>query len=82
MDENDPVDDSEFVYRRIHAQFYDPTLPISVQREAFRPNQNDTTGISVLRGRYSLELGLMSGKLAKSDTGTFRDQAECGKVVS
>ncbi len=49
MDETDPVEDSEFVYRRIHPTFFDAALPIPVQREAFRPNQNDTTGLSVFR---------------------------------
>jgi hypothetical protein len=53
MDETDPVDDGEFVYRRIHPIYFDPSLPIPVQREAFRPNQNDTTGLSVFRATFA-----------------------------
>jgi hypothetical protein len=53
MDEKDPVDDNEFVYRRIHPIFFDPALPIPVQGQAFRPNQNDTTGLSVFRATFA-----------------------------
>jgi hypothetical protein len=53
MDENEPVDDSEFVYRRIHPNFFDVALATSVQRDAFRPTQNDTTGLSVLRTNFA-----------------------------
>jgi hypothetical protein len=52
MDERDPVDDAEFVYRRIHRAFLDPKIQILVQFPAFRPNQNDTTGISVFRADF------------------------------
>jgi hypothetical protein len=52
MDELQPVDDSEFVYRRILQRFYDPELPVPIPPLAFRPNQNDTTGISVFRARF------------------------------
>jgi hypothetical protein len=51
-DELQPVDDSEFVYRRIPQRFYDPELPVPIPPLAFRPNQNDTTGISVFRARF------------------------------
>jgi hypothetical protein len=49
MDENQPVDASEFVYRRIHRTYYQAGLPIPIQPAAFRPNPNDTTGLSVFR---------------------------------
>jgi hypothetical protein len=52
MDERDPVDDGEFIYRRIHRVFLDPKTQILVQFPAFRPNQNDTTGISVFRAHF------------------------------
>ncbi len=52
MDEHDPVDEGEFVYRRIHRTFLDPMAPIPVQFPAFRPNQNDTTGILVFRSGF------------------------------
>jgi hypothetical protein len=45
MDEKQPVDDSEFIYRRIHRMYYQADLPMPVQPVAFRPTQNDTTGI-------------------------------------
>src|SRR5438128_668080 len=53
MDELEPVDDSEFVYRRIHPQFFDPALAVAVQLEAFRPSRNDNTGLSVFRARFA-----------------------------
>lgn len=53
MDEHEPVDDSEFVYRRIHPKFYNSALPVAVLLEALRPNRNDSTGLSVLRARFA-----------------------------
>jgi hypothetical protein len=52
MDEHDPVDDGEFVFRRIHRTFFDPRVQIPIQFPAFRPNPNDTTGLSVFRARF------------------------------
>lgn len=49
MDEHDPVLDGEFVFRRIHRSFYTPGVATPVWPWAFRPNANDTTGISVFR---------------------------------
>lgn len=40
-----PVEASEFVYRRIHRSFLDPALELPVQPAAFRPNENDKTGL-------------------------------------
>ena len=53
MDENDPVDDGEFVYRRIHPTFYDPSQPIPVRLLAFRPSEQDAAGLSVLRAQFA-----------------------------
>jgi len=53
MDENEPVDDDEFVYRRIHPHFYNEVLPVAVLFEAFRPSRHDSTGLSVLRARFA-----------------------------
>ena len=53
MDENEPVDEREFIYRRIAPLYYDAGLTISVQREAFRPTANDSTGLSVLRALFA-----------------------------
>jgi hypothetical protein len=52
MDEHEPVDESEFVYRRIPRMYY-TNLEMPVQREAFRPTKNDATGVSVLRARFA-----------------------------
>lgn len=51
-DENQPVEDDEGVYRRIHRMYYQLGLPIPIQPASFRPNENDTTGISVFRERF------------------------------
>jgi hypothetical protein len=53
MDEHAAVDDSEFVYRRIHPQFYNAALQVAVLFEAFRPSRSDTTNLSVLRARFA-----------------------------
>ena len=53
MDENEPVDDSEFVYRRIHPDFFDAALVPAIQPRAFRPTGSDVTGLSVLRARFA-----------------------------
>src|SRR6266851_9584789 len=53
MDEHEPVDETEFVYRRIHPNFYNPTLRVAVLPEAFRPSRSDTAGLSVLRARFA-----------------------------
>jgi hypothetical protein len=53
MDEHEPVEDSEFVYRRIHPRFFSPASSVSVLFEAFRPNRSDVTGLSVFRARFS-----------------------------
>jgi hypothetical protein len=47
-----PVADDEFVYRRIPQNFYLPGFRPAVQTFAFRPNQNDTTGLSVFRAGF------------------------------
>ncbi len=53
MNEHEPVDDNEFVYRRIHPRFYQSSSPLPVLYEAFRPNRNDVNGLSVLRPRFA-----------------------------
>jgi hypothetical protein len=52
MDERDPVDDGEYVYRRVHRAFLDPKLPIPIQLPAFRPTANDATGLSIFRAGF------------------------------
>jgi hypothetical protein len=41
MDEQEPIDEAEFVYRRIHPKFYKSSAPVPVLYEAFRPSQSD-----------------------------------------
>src|SRR5258708_21178864 len=53
MDETEPVEESEIVYRRIHPRFYQAGSPVAILFEAFRPNRHDGTGISVLRARFA-----------------------------
>jgi hypothetical protein len=52
MDEHDPVKDDEFVYRRIHRNFYDANVPTLIRSEAFRPRHNDDIGLSVFRAAF------------------------------
>ncbi len=60
MDENDPVDEDEYVYRRLPRAFYDASLPIPVQGLAFRPSNSDTTGLSVFRARFAHPLDTLT----------------------
>lgn len=52
MDERQPVSDAEHVYRRIHRSYFQPGLAVPIQLAAFRPNQNDATGISLYREAF------------------------------
>ncbi len=56
MDEHEPVEESEFVYRRIPRAYFKAGLPAPILREAFRPSANDTTGLSVFRARFAQPL--------------------------
>ena len=60
MDEHDPVDQSEFVYRRIHRIYYDASLSIPIQAAAFRPTANDTAGVSVFRAQFAQPLDTLA----------------------
>jgi hypothetical protein len=52
MDERQPVKEEEFVYRRIHRNYYQVGLLLPIQPEAFRPTRNDTSGISIFRATF------------------------------
>lgn len=52
MDEYQPVDPSEHIFRRLHRTYYQAGLPIAVQFTAFRPTANDATGLSVFRAGF------------------------------
>jgi hypothetical protein len=60
-DEHQPVEESEFVYRRIPEKYYDPDVPVPIPALAFRPNQRDTTGISVFRARFLTPAQTLAG---------------------
>lgn len=53
-DGNDPVADDELVMRRVStaSMWYDPQASPPLNWLAFKPNQNDTNGVSVWRGKY------------------------------
>jgi hypothetical protein len=51
-EELEPVGDHEFVLRRVPANHYREGLPTPIHRAAFRPNEQDTTGLSVYRERF------------------------------
>lgn len=69
MDEQEPIQDDEFVYRRIHRHFYDASIPTCIRREAFRPSQNDDTGLSVFRAAFVQ----LAGTLANIDASKQND---------
>ena len=52
MDDSQPVDQSESVYRRIPRVYFQPGLPVAFRIIAFRPSSNDTTGLSVFRAGF------------------------------
>jgi hypothetical protein len=52
MDERQQVVATEFVYRRIHHVYFHADLARPVDAAAFRPNQSDTTGLSVFRALF------------------------------
>ena len=53
MDEHAPVDSSEFVYRRVHPNYFKSHMAVVVRAEAFRPTEADTSGLSVLRALFA-----------------------------
>lgn len=60
MDEHNPVDEEESIYRRIHPNFYGPGAPVPILYEAFRPNRNDSAGLSVIRALFALPQALLT----------------------
>lgn len=53
-DGNDPIADGEIIYRRIPTKpnFHDPVVSDRPRVPAFRPREEDTTGLSVFRAKY------------------------------
>lgn len=63
---SEPIDDSEWLYRRIPASqnWYQPGQQLSP--DAFRPNANDANGISLWRAKY-VSIGVVArGRPGKS----------------
>ena len=64
---SDPILDDETLYRRIPASthWYDPNRTPSLEPEAFRPNRNDESGISVARAKYTTMHQAALGRVGK-----------------
>lgn len=55
LDATEPIDDGEILYRRIPVStgWYQADKEPPLEPEAFRPNRNDTSGISLSRAKYT-----------------------------
>jgi hypothetical protein len=64
---SEPLLDDELLYRRIPAStsWYDPKRTPPLQPEAFRPNRNDQTGISLARAKYKTTQQAALGRAGK-----------------
>jgi hypothetical protein len=64
---SDPILDDETLYRRIpeSTNWYDPNRTPSLEPEAFRPNRNDESGISVARAKYTTMQQAALGRVGK-----------------
>ena len=60
IDERQHVKEEEFVFRRIHRNYYQAGLPLPIQPEAFRPTRNDASGISVFRASFVQPEGILA----------------------
>jgi hypothetical protein len=51
---SEPIDDDELLYRRVPVllNLYDPSATVPLLPDAFRPNANDRTGLSIHRAKY------------------------------
>ncbi|MDP6110621.1 MAG: hypothetical protein QF437_13410 [Planctomycetota bacterium] len=65
---NDPVNPDEILFRRIPAStgWYRPGDSPPLEPEAFRPNKNDITGLSVFREKYISTERAAQGRPGKS----------------
>ena len=62
------IDDDEVLFRRVPVStgWYHPEEEPPVEPEAFRPNKNDATGVSLSRARYTPIEEAASGRPGKS----------------
>ena len=51
-DGTEPIAPNELLYRRISFALYDPERDSAASPRAFRPNEKDTTGLSLYRAKY------------------------------
>jgi hypothetical protein len=70
-DQSQPVEESEFILRRIHRQHYQEGADIPVLASGFRPTQQDTTGISVFRERFLAQTVDALASLAPEKQGNY-----------
>lgn len=63
----EPVLDEELLFRRIpvSTNWFDPNRTPPLEPEAFRPNRNDDTGISVARAKYKTVNQAAMGRAGK-----------------
>ncbi|MBC8872772.1 MAG: hypothetical protein H8E44_25345 [Planctomycetes bacterium] len=64
----EPIEDDEILFRRVPAStgWYDPSRMPPLEPEAFRPNRNDLTGISLSRQKYKTVEQAAQGRPGKS----------------
>lgn len=46
------IEDAEFLYRRIPKPWFNPSISPYPAFQAFRPNEKDTSGLSLTRAKY------------------------------
>ncbi|MDY7009862.1 MAG: hypothetical protein SVV80_03830 [Planctomycetota bacterium] len=51
-DGSEPMEDDEYLYRRILLQYFNPSQGSEPSPKAFRPRKHDETGLSVFRAKY------------------------------
>jgi hypothetical protein len=63
----EPISDDELLYRRVPASLnlYDPISKPHLLPDAFRPNANDVTGLSVYRAKYKSVEQAAQGRAGK-----------------
>jgi hypothetical protein len=74
---SEPISDDELLYRRVPASLnlYDPISKPNLLPDAFRPNANDITGLSVYRAKYNLSSKQPKDAQANSITSPSYGQA-------
>ena len=63
-DGTEPIEDEEYLYRRIVFKYFDPDQGEEPSPQAFHPRSYDKTGLSVFRAKY-----VTPEQVAKNDRG-------------